>query len=488
MRSVLLTTMYDKIWLPASRSATIQHKFSSHDLFNPGWHMGTNVDRRDFSKGVLAAGALAALPASARPFGANERVRLGFVGIGNRGDQLLDAFLVHPDCEAVAFADVYEPYLEPANQKAGGKAKLYADYRKLLEQPGIDAVAIATPDHWHALQFIDACKAGKDVYCEKPLSLTISEGRRMVETAKQTKRVTQVGLHRRSSPFIMDAVKLIREGAIGKVTMAKSYHHRNESPMGIGNPADCAPPAGLDWDTWLGPAIKVPYNPSRCLYKFRWFWDYSGGQLTNFGTHYLDVIQWALGQDAPKSVCTMGGKFAVEDNREIPDTLEAVWEYDGCLATFSQINANAAAGNMRGVEMEFRGTLGTLYLHENKGYEIVPENVRTMETPALSPLKRKENSEQGKAIKPGRAADPGMKGSSDTALHARNFLDRLKDRKETNCSVETGHRSTTTTLLARIAFMRKKLLQWDPKAERVTNDEEANRLLGYQYREPWKLG
>jgi predicted dehydrogenase len=450
--------------------------------------MASRINRRDFTTTVAAAGALAALPASARALGANDRVRLGFIGVGNRGDQLLDGFLPHKDCEVVAISDVYEPYLEPANQKVGGKAKFYHDYRKLLDHEGLDAVVIATPDHWHALMFVDACKAGKDVYVEKPLSLTIGEGRRMVEAAKTAKRITQVGLHRRSSEFITDAVKLIRDGAIGKVTMAKSYHHRNESPMGIGKPADCEPPPGLDWQFWLGPARAVKYNPNRCLYKFRWFYDYSGGQLTNFGTHYLDVIQWALGQDAPKSVCALGGKYVMEDNREIPDTMEVVWEYDGCLATFSQINANAAAGNLKGVEMEFRGTTGTMYLHEGRGYEIVPESVRTEELPALSPIKRKENAEQGRATKLARKPETGKKGSSDTTAHARNFLDCVKSRVETHCPVETGHRSTSATLLAKIALQRKRLLMWDPKAERVTNDEEANKLLTYQYREPWKLG
>ncbi|MBL8965211.1 MAG: Gfo/Idh/MocA family oxidoreductase, partial [Phycisphaerae bacterium] len=212
----------------------------------------------------------------------------------------------------------------------------------------------------HALQCVDACKAGKDVYVEKPLSLTIGEGRRMCQVAAETKRVTQVGLHRRSTPYVMEAVKLIREGAIGKVTLAKSYMHRNESPMGIGNPADDDPPAGLDWDRWLGPAPKAAYNRNKALYKFRWFSHYSGGQITNMGTHYLDVIQWALGQHAPKTVACLGGKYAVTDNRDIPDTLEAVWEYDGCLATFTQVNANGAGANLRNWNMEFRGTLGTM--------------------------------------------------------------------------------------------------------------------------------
>ena len=300
-----------------------------------------------------------------------------------------------------------------------------------------------------------------------------------------------MGLHRRSADYIMEAVKLIRDGAIGKVTVAKAYHLRNESPMGIGNPPDCDPPKGLDWDTWLGPAPKVAYNPNRCLYKFRWFYDYSGGQLTNFGTHYLDVIQWAFGQDAPKSVCAMGGKYVVEDNREIPDTMEVVWEYDGCLATFSQFNANASPGNLRGVETEFRGTKGTLLLQEGKGWEIIPENNRNLELPALSPLERKENSDQARSMKRARTAVPPggpLKGSSDTAAHVRNFLDCIKSRKTTHCPVEVGHRSTTATLLAKIAMVRKRLLTWDAKSERITNDEEANRFLTYAYREPWKLG
>src|SRR5713101_6966410 len=164
------------------------------------------INRRTFHKQAAAMGALAALPtARLMALNSNDRVRLGFIGVGNRGDQLLDAFLVHKDCQVVALCDVYEPYLEPAQKKVGGKATLHRDFRKLVEQKDVDAVVIATPDHWHALQFIAACRAGKDVYVEKPLSLTIAEGRKMVEVAEETKRVTQVGLHRRSSVFIRDA-------------------------------------------------------------------------------------------------------------------------------------------------------------------------------------------------------------------------------------------------------------------------------------------
>ncbi len=174
--------------------------------------MTTPMDRRAFTTSLALAGTLATLPASAKPVGANDRIRVGFIGVGNRGDQVLDAFLTHKDCEVVAFCDLYEPYLAPANRKAGGKATLYHDYRKMLEDKSIDAVVVATPDHWHAMHCVDACKAEKDVYVEKPLSLTIGEGQRMVKVAQEKKRVTQVGLHRRSADYIMEAVKLIRDG------------------------------------------------------------------------------------------------------------------------------------------------------------------------------------------------------------------------------------------------------------------------------------
>jgi predicted dehydrogenase len=450
--------------------------------------MDQPFNRRSFNKGAAALAGLAALPASAYSIlGANDRVRLGVIGVGNRGDQLIDALVVHPDCQIVALCDVYEPYLGQAQKKVGGQARLYADYRNMIDQKDIDAIVIATPDHWHALPFLAACRAGKDVYVEKPLSLTIAEGQIMVAVAEETKRITQVGLHRRSSKFIQEAVQKIREGVIGKVTVAKCFHLRNESPQGIGNPSDCAPPPGLDWDLWLGPAPKVAYNPNRCLYKFRWFWDYSGGQLTNFGTHYLDVIQWALGQDYPASVFALGGKFAIADNREIPDTMEAVWEYPGkTLVTFSQYNANNSPGNSGRWEIEFRGTEGTLLIQESLGYQIVPEKVRTKELPALSPLFRKENSDQSKATRMG--CQPfETKGKSNTADHTRNFLDCVRSRKQTTCPVAVGHRSTSTTLLAKIALRTGRYLTWDGHKERITNDADANRLLTYEYRSPWRL-
>jgi len=448
--------------------------------------MSNPINRRTFHKQTAAIGALAALPSTLTAWGSNDRVRLGVIGVGNRGDQLLDAFLVHKDCEIAALCDVYEPYLEAAQKKVGGQATLHHDFRKLIDQKDLDAVVIASPDHWHALQFVAACRAGKDVYVEKPLSLTISEGQKMVAVAQETGRITQVGLHRRSSSFIQEAVRQIRVGAIGKVTVAKCYHLRNESPQGIGNPPDSDPPSGLDWDMWLGPAPKVAFNPNRCLYKFRWFWDYSGGQLTNFGAHYLDVIQWALGQDAPQAVFAAGGKYAIADNREIPDTMEVIWQYPGALVIMSQFNASQSPGNLRGCELEFRGTKGTMLINEGSGFEIIPESIRTQELPALSPILRKENAEQSRAVKKSREPEV-VRGRAETSDHTRNFLDCVKSRKSTNCPVAIGHRSTSATLVAKIALRLGRHLTWDGKAERFASDDEANRMLAYDYRAPWRL-
>ena len=258
--------------------------------------MESKLSRRGFVGGAaLAAAGIA--PVAAR--GSEETVRLGFIGVGNRGDQILDAFLRVPGIRVTAICDVYRPYLEAAARKAGGTPALFADHRALLDSRDVDAVVIATPDHWHAIQMVDACRAGKDVYVEKPLSLTVAEGRKMVEVATREHRVVEVGIQRRSSELCRQAAEVVRGGGLGKVTVAKAYHVLNETPPGIGRSAPGEPPPGLDWDRWLGPAPLVPYSANRCHYKFRWFWDYSGGQLTNFGTHYLDQIQWSLGRAAP---------------------------------------------------------------------------------------------------------------------------------------------------------------------------------------------
>jgi predicted dehydrogenase len=441
--------------------------------------------RRRFTQAVAAAGLSTAF-SNMRILNANDRVRLGFIGVGNRGDQVLDAFLSHQDAEVVAVCDIHQPYVDFASKKAGTSPRQFKDYRKLLELKDVDAVVICTPDHWHALQMIQSCQAGKDVYVEKPLSLCVYEGRKMVEAASRNQRVTQVGIHRRSSPFCREAAEIVRRGDLGKITAVRAFHIQNEWPRGIGNPPDEDPPTGFDWDAWLGPAPRVRYNRNRTFYRFRWFYDYSGGQLTNFGVHYLDMIQWALGQNAPLAVTAMGAKSAIEDNREIPDTLEVLWMFPGnILVNFTQINTNAGPGGLNDPEIEFRGTKGTLYVRGN-GYEIVPDslspNELTARTPVNRAMERAYRSGSKPVIEPRKA-----QGSADTAYHARNFLDCVKSRKPCNCDIETGHRSTSTTLIGNIAHKTRSYLEWDARTEKFTNNQAANRYLRYEYRAPYKL-
>lgn len=447
----------------------------------------TSVTRRKFGQTAAAACVGTALSGT-RILGANDRVRVGFIGVGNRGDQVLDAFLAHQDAQIVAISDIYEPYVDFAASKAGGQPARAQDYRRLLEMKDVDAVAICTPDHWHALQMIEACEAGKDVYVEKPLSLVVSEGRAMVAAARRHQRVVQVGIHRRSAAFVKEAADLVRSGALGPVTVARSFHVQNEWPKGIGAPPDGPPPAGVDWEAWLGPAPMRAYNKNRTFYRFRWFYDYSGGQVTNFGVHYMDAIHWALGQDAPLAVTAMGGKVAIADNREIPDTLEVLWTYPGgTLVTFSQYNATAApAARDRRVDIEFRGTKGTLYLYGD-GYEVVPDEIAPQEFPARTPLDRAYERGYRTGATPLIEASKRSGGKADTALHARNFLDCVKSRAACNCDIETGHRSTSATLIANVAYKTKRYLEWDRTAERFANDSDANRFLTYRYRAPYRL-
>jgi predicted dehydrogenase len=446
----------------------------------------SRITRRDFHQSALGAATLTSALAASRVLGANDRLRLGFIGLGNRGDQVLDAFLQHKDCEIAAICDIHPPYLDFATRKIGGKPEQFHDYKKLLDIKNLDAIVICTPDHWHALQTIHACEAGKDVYVEKPLSLCVVEGRKMVEAARKHKRIAQVGIQRLSSSLGKEVAQLIREGGIGKVTAVRAFHIQNEWPKGIGNPPDEAPPKDFDWDAWLGPAPIKPYNRNRTFYRFRWFYDYSGGQLTNFGVHYLASIHWALGVNAPKAVVAMGGKFANYDNREVPDTLEVMWQYPGdTLVTFSQFNTTAAPGAARGCEVEFRGTKGTLYLNTG-GYEIVPDVILPNEFPARTPTDRAKERGYRKGSKaliqakkvPGRILD---------SEHARNFLDCVRNRKQPSCDIEFGHRATTAPLIGNIAHRTKSYLEWDATTERFTNNDAANRLLRYDYRKPYTL-
>ena len=389
------------------------------------------ISRRDFmQKGSIVVAGAALMP---RRAAASDRVRLGIIGTANRGGQLIAALSPHPDAEIVAFCDVHGQALKEWKESFPN-AEFYGDYRRILERPDIDAVVIATPDHWHALQTIAACDAGKDVYIEKPLSLKVVEGRRMVEAARRNNRVVQTGLHRRS------------------LTLFRELSEQ------------------LDWEMWIGPQQMRPFQENIAPYKFRWWKDYSS-QLGNWGVHYFDLIRWLIGETAPVSVVAMGGRYAVEDDRTIPDTMQSVFELpSGCLLTFSHYEASGNFPLARPGEIEIRGTQGTLYASE-KGYEVVPERGGQFmdRAPRMEPVQKK--SEDGDL----------------TVAHMRNFLDCIKTRNRPCCDVEDGHLSTTFAHLANISLDTRLRLDWDAAAERITNHEQANQLLQYEYRPPWTL-
>lgn len=450
----------------------------------------TEWTRRDFTKTVALAGATAALT-RARAQGANERVRVGFIGVGNRGTQLLTRFMKEPDVEVAALCDVYEPYVnrdlaavdtrivESLNDtmipKMGeefpNKVERCRDFREVLERKDIDAVCIATPDHWHAIQTILACEAGKDVYVEKPLTIVAAEGRRMIDVAKRTKRVVQVGIHRRGSAMYREIAEKIRGGAIGKVTVARSYHISCMAPVGIGKMKPAEPPPGLDWDLWLGPRPSRPFQFNIAPYKFRWWKEYSS-QMGNFGVHWLDVIRWALDEEAPVAVTAIGGKYALDDDRTIPDTMEATFELaSGAIAVFGIYEANGAPPFGPTGRVEFRGTLGTL-VADDKGYTIEPcKPGQFQKAPDTAPE--------------GFSSGPVKEDPTQSLIH--NFIENIKTRGGSlQCDLETGHRSTCFSHIANIALETKMRIEWDAKAERVTNSKEANKLLDYRYRAPWK--
>ncbi len=463
--------------------------------------MTNNSSRRNFLKqsAITTAGIAVGANSVKASFstlnsGSNDKIRMGFIGVGNRGSQLLNIFMQNSDCEVAALCDVYEPYLTreyskvhpryiemgrvPKMEEAfSNPPKIYKDYRKLLDDKNIDAVCIATPDHWHALQTIHAIQAGKDIYVEKPLTQTIYEGRKMVEAESKSNQIVTVGLHRRGNFTYQKLAKEIPDGKIGKVAVASASRISNMFPEGIGKMSPEQPPKGFDWDMWLGPRAARPYQYNIAPYKFRWWSDYST-QMGNWGVHYMDAIRWMMGETAPSAVSAHGGKYVLDHDGDIPDTMQVTFEFQsGAIISFSIYEASSG-GLLPWGEIELRGTKGTLHASEN-GYRITP--TRNGQFQKWNKLMEAEEFDlKNKMLTDGSSGD-------STANLIRNFLDCVKTRETPWCTLEEGHRSTSFAHLANIALATKEQLQWDPVKERFLNSEKANQLLHYEYRKPWKI-
>jgi predicted dehydrogenase len=420
----------------------------------------------------------------ARVLGANDRVQVGFIGYGLMGSQHVHDFKNQADADLAAMSDVYQPRLEQGVAACGGHAKGYPDFRRLLDDKDIQAVVVSTPDHWHALMTIMACAAGKDVYVEKPLSVFVREGRWMVEAARRYQRVVQVGTQQRSGKHYQKAVEMLRAEYIGRVMSVRMRSFRNVMP-GFGSPPDGTPPSDLEYDMWLGPAPKRPYNPKRSLYHFRWFWDYSGGQMTNLGAHDIDVVQWAMQVKGPAAVVSSGGRFALEDNGETPDTQDALFEYPGFTTVFSM--REASAGSRGEGKLEFFGSKGSLEI-DRTGFEIHPD----MKIDPFNAIPRFSGHPAGGPQRSSAPPEPWieayqMAGSSaeQLNLHVRNFLDCVKSRERPVADVEQGHQVTTACHLANISLRTGRKIRWSAETEEIVDDAEASKRLERPYRKPW---
>jgi predicted dehydrogenase len=436
--------------------------------------MSSSIHRRDFIKHGIATGATLAASRT-RILGANDRIRIALIGAGRQGRGVMRGFTQQEDVQIVAVSDVYEPHTNLAVTEAKlQNVQKQKDFRKILDDKSIDAVIIGSPDHWHAQMTVMACQAGKDVYVEKPISTTIEEGRKMVQAARKYNRIVQVGTQQRSGDHYQKAAELIRSGALGKVGFIRTWNYGNAGIDGIGAPADSNPPDGLDWDLWLGPAPARPFNANRWgvhpdrWSSFRWFWDYAGGMMTDWGVHHLDIVQMIMQVDAPTAVSASGGKFALRDNRETPDTLQVTYEYSSerngnFLCTYENRECNALPLNGQGYGMMFHGSEGTLFLNRDR-YEIYKEFAKAETAPTIV----KSANNQSRA-------------------HHLDFLIRIKSRKLPIADIEIGHRSTSTCLLGNIALRTGHKIFWDAKAEKIIGDDEASKYLTREYREPWKL-
>ena len=408
----------------------------------------TGIDRRTF---LGAAGAVALSGRLAGSSPASERVRLGVIGVRGRGGELAAEFARRADCEVVALCDIDDAsFAKPAPnvEKIAGKApRVEKDFRKLLDDKGIDAVVNATPDHWHALVAVMACQAGKDVYSEKPASHNVVEGRRMVEAARKYKRVVQIGTQRRSMPHVIEATKFVREGGIGKVGMARAWILQKRPAIGQGKPAEVPP--GVDYAMWQGPALDRPFMSNRFHYNWHWFWNWGTGEIGNNGIHGLDVARWGLGVDAPLTVGSGGGRY-VFDDREVPDTQVVTYEFPKACIVWEHRLYDKHPMEGLGFGIAFYGDKGVLTIDE-KGWKVQD------------------------------GVEAGGKSTGGLSAHLTNFVECVKSRDTPNADVEVGHLSTRLCHLGNIAHRVGRKLTFDAATESFPGDTEANALLSREY-------
>ena len=415
-------------------------------------------------------GLVSSLTGSMISCAASDRINVGLIGCRGMGFTDLKAFLANPEVDCIALCDVDDRVLQARAvdvEKIRGKkpANFYKDWRKLIYNKDIDVVIIGTPDHWHCLQMIGACEAGKDVYCEKPIGRTVEECNLMVKAAQKYNRVVQVGQWQRSDPHWQNSVDFIHSGKLGKIRLVRVCCYLGWTQSVPVFPDEAAP-AGVDYDMWQGPAPNRPYNKNRFHNNFRWFWDYAGGLMTDWGVHLLDYALYGMNVSQPRSIVGMGGKYAYPDDAcETPDSLQVMYKFDDFNIIWDHAMGirDGGFGHTHGVA--FVGENGTLIV-DRDGWEVKPEVVKKVSRMDAIPLQK--GTGQG------------------LSNHVRNFLDCVKRRdRNTNASIEIGAHIAKFSHLGNIALRTDKKLDWD--GTRFTNDLEANNYLVPVYRDPWKL-
>lgn len=435
------------------------------------------MNRRTFFESSTAGAAVAALSAlAAQPAcAANEKISICMMGVKGRGGGVLNTFASIPEVEVRYVCDLDESVrasrIAQVQDKTGKRPQALKDFRQALEDKSLDAFVIGTPDHWHALPTIQACQAGKDVYVEKPDGHNILEGQTMVAAAKKHGRVVQLGTQSRSGPHLLSCIDYLQTGALGKVRFAKAWESSKQGS--IGKPPDGQPPAGFDYDFWLGPAPLRPFNPRRFHGSWRWFFDYGTGDLGNDGVHRLDYARWALGAalaargeqlpDLPRAVSALGGKYYFDDAQEWPDTLLVTYDFaPGCLLTYEMRVWNSYP------------------LHEeSEGAAVCGDNGSVV----IGNTRWRAFDAKGKLIQESR-------GSYNNDLaHAQNFLNCMRTRAKPNADLETiGHPSSLLCHLGNAAWRAGRTLRFDPATYTFFGDPDANQYLSRrEYRRPWLL-
>ncbi len=405
----------------------------------------------------------------------SDQVRVGVIGCNGMGFQDLRSILKIPEVECGALCDVDASVLnrraDQVEHDTGVRPPLYSDFRGLLEDPNVDAVIIGTPDHWHCLIMVMACEAGKDVYVEKPLANSIGECALMVAAAQRYGTVVQAGQWQRSGSHWSDAAAYARSGEIGRIRLVKAWAYQGWMKA-IPVKPDEAVPEGVDYDMWLGPAPAHPFNPNRFHFNFRWFWDYAGGLMTDWGVHMIDMVHYAMGDGGPQRVAANGGKFAYPDDAsETPDTMQATFEFDNYSMLWEHATGIDLGPYQRSHGVAFIGNRGTVVVDRGK-WEVLPEteNIGGKLEYLTTPMPVQQRRDDG-----------GLDA------HMVNFVECIKSREQPKCNAAVAARAAVTAHLGNIAFKTGRRLTWDDATRSFPDDAEANSLLWPEYRSPWTL-